>query len=303
LTGPQTPPILASEEAFVAQPRLDRKTLDDLVRRALAEDVGRGDVTTAALVRPEQRGVGRLVAREPGVLAGLPVARRLLQAVDGRLRLDAALEDGSRLEAGTVIGTVAGPLGPMLTGERTLLNFVQRLSGVATLARRYVDALAGTNAALLDTRKTLPGWRNLAKYAVAVGGGTNHRHGLYDQVLIKDNHLAASGLSPAEAVRRAREQAPAGVRVEVEVETVDHARAAAEAGAEIVMLDNMRPQQMRAAVAAVRAVSSKTLVEASGRITLRNLRAVARTGVDWISVGAVTHSAPALDIALEVEPD
>lgn len=283
--------------------QLDMRALDDLVSRALAEDVGAGDVTTAALIDPRQKATGRLVSRESGTLAGMPVARRVLRKLDKRLRLSRALADGSPLERGTVIATIRGPLGSMLTAERTLLNFLQRLSGIATSARQHVDAIAGTGAKLLDTRKTLPGWRSLEKYAVRAGGGMNHRMGLYDQVLIKDNHLAASGLSPADAVARARRKAPKAVRIEVEVETVRGARAAALAGADIVMLDNMPPARMKKAVAAVRAVRPGIVLEASGRITLRNIRAVARTGVDWISVGAVTHSAKALDISLDVETD
>lgn len=292
-----------SRRTGVRGSQLDMRALDDLVSRALAEDIGAGDVTTAALIDPGQKATGRLVARESGTLAGMPVARRVLRKLDKRLRLSKALADGSPLERGTVIATIHGPLGSMLTAERTLLNFLQRLSGIATLTRQHVDAIAGTGAKLLDTRKTLPGWRSLEKYAVRAGGGMNHRMGLYDQVLIKDNHLAASGLSPADAVARARRNAPGAVRIEVEVETVPGARAAALAGADIVMLDNMPPARMKKAVAAVRAVRPRTVIEASGRITLRNVRAVARTGVDWISVGAVTHSAKALDISLDVETD
>ena len=283
--------------------KLDWKAVDESVAQALAEDLGGGDVTTAALIEPGQRGTGQLIAREPGVLAGTPVARRLLRRTDRRLRLSAALADGAVLRRGAVIGVVRGPLAPMLTAERPLLNFLQQLSGIATLTRRYVDAIAGTGARLLDTRKTLPGWRRLAKYAVAVGGGTNHRMGLHDQFLIKDNHLAASGLTPAAAVAQARRNAPKRMRIEVEVESVADARAAAQAGADIVMLDNMSPARMRTAVTVVRAARPKTIVEASGHITLRNVRAVAETGVDWISVGAITHSARALDIALDMEAD
>ncbi len=280
---------------------LSRKTLDDLIDRALAEDVGSGDVTTAALVPPKLSGRGVLLAREPGVLAGMGVAARLLAKSDRRLKLSRARKDGARLRAGAVIGVLTGPLGPMLTVERTLLNFLQKLSGIATATRRYVDAVAGTGVKLLDTRKTAPGWRALAKSAVAAGGGHNHRMGLFDQVLIKDNHLAASGLTAAEAVAHARQQAPRGLQIEVEVETIADARAAAQAGADIVMLDNMTPARMKKAVAAIRSVAPRTAIEASGCITLRNVAAVARTGVDRISVGALTHSARALDIALEME--
>jgi nicotinate-nucleotide pyrophosphorylase (carboxylating) len=285
----------------MATRKLDWDSIDRLIEMALAEDVADGDVTTAALVDPSRRAVSRLVAKENGVLAGMPVVRRLLKRFDARLRLGRALSDGAVLAPGTVIAELRGPLAATLTVERTLLNFLQRLSGIATMTRRYVEVVAGTGAEVLDTRKTLPGWRCLAKYAVAVGGGRNHRHGLYDQVLIKDNHLA-SGLSPAEAVEQARRAAPRGMRVEVEVESLADARAAAEAGADIIMLDNMSPARMRRAVAAIRAVAPEAVIEASGAVTLRRLRAIAETGVNWISVGALTHSAPALDISLDTEP-
>ncbi len=283
--------------------KLDLSGLDALVERALAEDIGTGDVTTAALVGPRSRSRGRLVAKQRGVLAGMPVVRRLLRKAGGGIRLSVALHDGALLEPGAVIATISGPTARLLTVERTLLNFLQHLSGIASLTRRYVDAVAGTGVRVLDTRKTLPGWRALAKYAVAVGGGQNHRMGLYDQALIKDNHLRAARLSPAEAVALMRFCPRPGLRVEVEVDTVADARAAALAGADVVMLDNMPPARMAKAVAAIRAVRPQTIIEASGGITLANIRAVARTGVDWISVGALTHSAPALDISLELEAD
>ena len=285
----------------MGRPRLDRQQVDDVIALALAEDLGPGDVTTAALIDPARAARGRLVARAAGVLAGMPVARRLLERFDRRIRLSRAARDGAALERGTILARLDGPAGPILSVERTLLNFLQQLSGIATATRRCVDLLAGTGVELLDTRKTVPGWRALAKYAVAVGGGRNHRRGLYDQVLIKDNHLAASGLSPAEAVSAARARAPRGLRIEVEVETVRDARAAARAGADIVMLDNMPPARMTRAVRAIRAVRPRTLIEASGRISPRTLRAVAQTGVDRISAGAITHSARALDIALDLE--
>ena len=280
---------------------LDLAVLDGLIARALAEDVGSGDVTTEALVDPERTGSAKLTAKEPGVLAGMPVVHRMVESAGEGLRLERPLPDGSRLGRGDGIGELTGPCKAILTIERTLLNFLQRLSGIATLTRRYVDAVDGTGAKVLDTRKTLPGWRMLSKYAVAVGGGTNHRMGLYDQVLIKDNHLAISGLSPAEAVAAARDRADGSLRIEVEVTSAGDAQAAAEAGADIVMLDNMAPQAMRDAVERVRRARPQTIIEASGSITLETVREVAETGVDWISVGAITHSAPALDISLDVE--
>ncbi|MFH1731329.1 MAG: carboxylating nicotinate-nucleotide diphosphorylase [Planctomycetota bacterium] len=280
---------------------LDIEALDRLIEQAFAEDIGPGDVTTEALIDPGLVGRGVLIARERGILAGMPAVRRLLRKFDKKLKLSNALRDGARLEPDTRIGVISGPAAPMLTVERTLLNFLQYLSGIATTTRRYADAIAGTGAKLLDTRKTLPGWRSLSKYAVTVGGGTNHRTGLYGQVLIKDNHLGASRLSPAEATALARERAPDGILVEVEIETIAGAQAAARAGADIIMLDNMPPARMKKAVAVIRSARPGTIIEASGGITLRNIASVARTGVDWISAGAITHSARALDIALEME--
>ena len=301
---------------------LDLNAVDRLIEMALAEDVGPGDVTTAALIDPKLRGRAELVAREPGVLAGMPVVRRLLRAFDAKLRLSSALKDGASLERNTRIGVVSGPVASILTVERTLLNFLQYLSGIATTTRQYVDAIADTGVKLLDTRKTLPGWRSLSKYAVTVGGGMNHRFGLYDQILIKDNHLyvngngGAPGSAPMRVVKITPTEAAAIIRgglgpkrerklrIEVEVETVQEAEdAALMAGPDIIMLDNMPPARMRKAVAAIRRVRADTIIEASGGITLRNIAAVARTGVDWISVGAVTHSARSLDIALEMETD
>jgi len=291
----------------VPRPTFDTKAADALIELALAEDVGSGDVTTAALIDPKLRGRAAVVAREKGVLAGMSVIRRLLRRFDRKLRLANALKDGARLKPGTRIAVPTGPVASILTVERTLLNFVQRLSGIATLTRRYVDAVAGTGVEVLDTRKTLPGWRGLSKYAVAVGGGTNHRSGLYDQILIKDNHLRALrelDVSPMEAaaIVRGRMGRKRNLRIEVEAETVDEAQCAAVlAGPDIIMLDNMPPAKMKRAVAAIREVRPDTIIEASGNITLRTIRAVARTGVDWISVGAITHSAVSLDIALEME--
>ncbi len=282
---------------------LDLKAVDRLIEMALAEDIGSGDATTNALINPELRGHAKLIAREPGTLAGMAVVRRLLKTFDPKLKLSHALKDGAALERDMRIGTIGGPVASILTVERTLLNFLQYLSGIATSTRRYTNAIAGTGAKLLDTRKTLPGWRSLSKYAVVVGGGQNHRFGLYDQVLIKDNHLGFSGLSPAAAVRAARAATPRKMRIEVEVETISGARAAAVDGADIIMLDNMPPARMKKAVAAIRGVRAETIIEASGGITLRNIAAVARTGVDCISVGALTHSATSLDIALEMETD
>jgi nicotinate-nucleotide pyrophosphorylase (carboxylating) len=275
-----------------------------LVELALAEDLGdAGDRTSSALIPADQPGRAAVVARTAGVVAGLPAAALVCGAVDGALVFTPAVADGARLERGVVLATVAGPLRAILAAERTALNFLQRLSGVATLTRRYADAVAGTRAAVLDTRKTTPGWRLLEKYAVRMGGGTNHRVGLYDGILIKDNHLAGLGGDVRRAVELAR-AAPgnAGLPVEVEVDTLDQLEHALAARADIVLLDNMLPDRLRAAVARRDAVSAETKLEASGGINLDTIAAVAATGVDRVSVGALTHSAPALDIALDYQP-
>ncbi len=272
-----------------------------LVELALAEDLGdAGDRTSTALIPATQAGKAAFVARTEGIVAGLPAAAMVCAAVDPALAFAPAVADGTRLERGTVLATVAGPLRSILAAERTALNFLQRLSGVASLTCRYADAVTGTRAAVLDTRKTTPGWRLLEKYAVRMGGGTNHRVGLYDGILIKDNHLAGLGGDVRRAVELAR-AAPgnAGLPVEVEVDTLEQLEHALAARADIVLLDNMTLDQMRAAVARRDAVSPATKLEASGGIALATIAAVAATGVDRISVGALTHSAPALDIALD----
>jgi len=274
-----------------------------LVELALAEDLdGAGDCTSTALIPAGQPGRAAFVARTAGVAAGLPAAALVCTAVDAELAFTPAVADGTRLDRGVVLATVAGPLHSILVAERTALNFLQRLSGVASLTRRYVDAVAGTRAAVLDTRKTTPGWRLLEKYAVRMGGGTNHRVGLYDGVLIKDNHLAGLNGDVRRAVELARvSPCSAGVPVEVEVDTLEQLEHALAARADIVLLDNMSPDVMRAAVGRRDSVSPGTKLEASGGINLDTIAAVAATGVDRISVGALTHSAPALDIALDYQ--
>lgn len=279
---------------------LSPDVIREVVARALAEDVGAGDLTTLAAVPAEARAEAAIVFREPGVVCGLPVARAVFAAADPALRVTALAEEGARVERGAVVATVAGPARGLLTGERVALNLLQRMSGVATTAARYVEAVAGTGARILDTRKTTPGLRALEKYAVRVGGATNHRYGLYDGVMLKDNHLAilaAQGLGLAEAIARVRAAVGPMVTVEVEVESVEQAAAAAEAGADMILLDNMPPEQLRAAVAAV---AGRARTEASGGITMQTIRAVAESGVDFISVGALTHSARALDIGLDI---
>ena len=275
-----------------------------LAENALLEDEAWHDVTTEALVPPEQNGRGVIVAKAEGVLAGLPMAEAVFKAVDPSLawRPLAAEGEGARLSPGEAVAEVEGPLAAILRGERVALNYLSHLSGVATATARLVEAIAGTGCRLRDTRKTTPGLRTLEKYAVRIGGGENHRFTLADAVLIKDNHLAAlraRGLGIADAVRLAREAAPPEMRVQIEVTSVEEAREALAAGAHELLLDNMSPEEMRQVVELAR---GRGQTEASGGITLRNVRAVAETGVDYISVGAITHSAPALDISLELEP-
>jgi nicotinate-nucleotide pyrophosphorylase (carboxylating) len=267
-----------------------------LVRAALDEDRAREDVTTLAMVPPDLRASAELVARAPGVLAGLPLVQAVFRSLDDAMTLRELKSDGARVSANETVLEIRGPARAMLSGERVALNFVQRLSGIATLTARFVDAVRGTNAKILDTRKTTPGLRVLERYAVRCGGGTNHRDDLAAAVLIKDNHLATIGGDIALAVRRAREFARAGIQVEVECDRRDQVVAALAAKADVILLDNMSCDEMRGCV---ELAGGAAIVEASGGITLANVREVAETGVDWISIGALTHSAPALDLALD----
>ena len=268
--------------------------LERVAFAALAEDLGDGDVTTEATVDADATGGADLVVKEPGVVCGLAVAEAVFRAVDPELRFERLVEEGASVAAGTAVARVAGPERAILTGERTALNFLARLSGIATLTRRYVDAVDGTGAAILDTRKTTPGLRALEKHAVVTGGGRNHRFGLDDGVLVKDNHLRAAG-SVESAVERLRAATP--LPIEVECDTLEQVSEALAAGAEAILLDNMIPDQLRAAVALAR---GRARLEASGGVTLENVRDVAETGVDEISVGALTHSARSLDVSLEL---
>jgi nicotinate-nucleotide pyrophosphorylase (carboxylating) len=261
---------------------------------ALAEDVGEGDVTTEATVAEEAVGSAELVLREPGVVCGLAIAEAVFRALDSDLRFEPLADEGAVVEAGTPVARVSGSVRAILTGERTALNFLARLSGIATLTRRYVDAVDGTGVAILDTRKTTPGLRALEKHAVSSGGGRNHRLGLDDGVLVKDNHLRAAG-SVAAAIARVRAATP--VPVEVECDTLDQVEEALDEGVEAILLDNMPLDDLRAAVALAR---GRARLEASGGVTLENVRAIAETGVDEISVGALTHSARSLDVSLEL---
>jgi len=275
---------------------LSKPDLDLVVGLALEEDLGqhRTDVTTEAVVDPELMGEAVVIARKPGVLSGMDAAAKVFELVRPPCEFHALLADGTRLEAEDQLARVSGPLASILTAERAALNFLQRLSGIATMTRRYADALGGyPDVRLLDTRKTTPGLRFLERAAVRAGGGHNHRDGLWDAILIKDNHVAAAG-SVTEAISRARR---ARMPIEVEVDTLEQLREALDAGAEIVLLDNMSPELMRRAV---QMTAGRARLEASGGMTLEGAVAAAKAGVDRISVGALTHSAPALDLSLEV---
>ncbi len=273
-----------------------------VVKAALAEDVGPVDATSESVIPPGHMGSVAMVAREPMVLAGAALAVLAFRETDQDLKVDCHAHDGMRQEAGGRIMTVTGLTRSILTAERVALNFVQRLSGVATATARFVDAIRNTDTKILDTRKTTPGWRQLEKYAVTCGGGTNHRFGLFDMILLKDNHLAAlagSGPNPVAAgVRRARRRFPK-LQVEVEADDLEQVAQAADAGADIILLDNMSLEDLREAV---RIVGDRAKTEASGGVNLRSVRGIAETGVDFISVGAITHSVKAIDIGLDFAP-
>lgn len=272
--------------------------LDRLIQLALDEDLGPGDITTDSLIPPDALGRGTILAKESLLLAGLPVARRVFARVDPELVWEPVRTDGDRLEPGETALTVRGRLRSLLIGERTALNFLQRLSGIATHVRKHVDAVlsAGKNVRLVDTRKTTPGWRSLEKYAVRIGGAANHRFGLFDGVLIKDNHLAVCG-GVERAVALARERVHHLVRIEVEVEDMAGVRQALNAGADAILLDNMSIDHIREAVGTIQ---NRALIEVSGGVTLETLPALAQTGVDLISCGALTHGARSVDLSMEI---
>ena len=304
--------------------QLIQAQIGKIIDCALTEDLGWGDVTTEALIPSDQRGICSVVVKGEGILAGIEVAKRVFHQVDPKLKIDILLEDGAKVKPGDVVAKGEGKIANILKAERVALNFLQRLSGIASETNRYVEAVAGLPVRIMDTRKTTPGLRLLEKYAVRVGGGKNHRMNLGDSILIKDNHLAAlrsRGLSLKEILAKARQNAPLSLRaapflllqgakrrsnlqakqtrIEVEVKTLQEALEAAEAGGvDIIMLDNMSLEDMREAV---KSIKGRALIEASGGITPDKVRAIAETGVDFISVGALTHSAKALDISLELE--
>lgn len=276
---------------------LNFRLIDPLIELAFVEDIGIGDITTEATVSPLQRGLGTILTETEGVIAGLPIVQRVFEKIDPDVDFRMLVTDGDCVESMTVIAAVEGNAKSILTGERIALNFLQRLSGTATLTARFVAATAKYDVKIIDTRKTTAGWRALQKYAVRLGGGHNHRFGLYDGVLIKDNHIVAAG-GVAKAIERARLAIPHTMKIEVEVETLDQVAEAQTAGADIILLDNMPVNFMQAAVGKI---SEDVLIEASGGITLDQVEAVAATGVNLISVGALTHSAMPLNIRLDLE--
>jgi nicotinate-nucleotide pyrophosphorylase (carboxylating) len=269
---------------------------EKLIGLALEEDIGPGDVTTNALIEPDRAATGIIFAKEPFILAGLHVAEEVFTNLDPGMSFDTTFQDGDRVENRDEILTVRGNCRAVLTGERTALNFLQRLSGISTLTRQYVDQVAGSKVRLTDTRKTTPGWRRLEKYAVKIGGADNHRFGLYDGVLIKDNHIMACG-GIREAVDRIRNDRAHPLQIEVEVSDMNQVREALEKGVDIIMLDNMKPNDIHEAVTLI---DGRALVEVSGGVTLETLVEAANTGVDIISIGALTHSARSVDISMRV---
>lgn len=273
--------------------------LIETIKGWLREDVGAGDVTTNVTIPAGSESKAVIHAKDHGVIAGMTIAELVFQVVDPELRYTAKVNDGDIVIPGTILTEVEGSTHSLLTGERLALNLLQRMSGVATRTRSYVDALEGLKTRLVDTRKTTPGHRLLEKYAVRVGGGANHRFGLYDAVMIKDNHIKGAG-SITEAVQRARAVIPHTMTIEVETENITQVEEALQAGADIIMLDNMRPDQMREAVALIREQAPHVKIEASGNVSLETIRGIAETGVDVISVGRLTYSFESLDISLDL---
>ncbi|MGB8658663.1 MAG: carboxylating nicotinate-nucleotide diphosphorylase [Candidatus Zixiibacteriota bacterium] len=276
-------------------PIIDSRT-KDLIRLALAEDIGKGDLTSEALVNESLSGKAVIVAKQEGILAGLEIAQLVFRTVDPEIVLTPLVKDGKRIKKGDRICLVQGKIKSILSAERTALNFLQRLGGIATLTAEYVEKVKGTKAKILDTRKTTPGLRFLEKYAVKMGGGENHRMGLFDMILIKENHIRVAG-GISEAMKKARSKHPRK-RIEIEVRDLSEVKEAVDSKPDWIMLDNMRIQEMKRAVRIIRSFNPDVKIEASGGVNLRNVREVALTGIDFISVGALTHSAPALDLSL-----
>ena len=281
---------------------LSAEQIDSIIDLALAEDIGHGDITSEGLIPPELEGKASILAKDEGIIAGGEVAKRVFLRVDPSLKVEMLIEDGARVQPSDIVATVSGKVISILKAERVALNFLQRLSGIASQTARYIAETQGLGVKITDTRKTTPGLRLLEKYAVRTGGGQNHRLHLGDGILIKDNHLTALralGIKIKDIIAKAKQNAPQGATVEIEVTTPQEALEAAEAGADILMLDNMSPEEMRRVV---NSIPSHVKTEASGGITLANVRAAAMAGVDVISIGALTHSVKALDISLELEP-
>jgi nicotinate-nucleotide pyrophosphorylase (carboxylating) len=277
---------------------LDAMVMERAVRMALEEDLGTiGDITTNSIVPRDQKGKGVLLCKEPGVIAGLDVAEMAFRLIDPSLRITRQVKDGEHVAAGQVLMEVEGAARSILTAERVALNFLQRMSGIATRTAKFVEMVRYYNAKIVDTRKTTPGLRALEKYAVVVGGGRNHRFGLYDAVLIKDNHIEIAG-GVKKAIMAARHQIPHTTKVEVEVESLEQIDEALEVKADIIMLDNMTPELMREAV---EKIAGRALIEASGGVTEETIVDIAKTGVDYISIGALTHSIRSLDISLDIQ--
>lgn len=270
-----------------------------LLEIALEEDIGSGDVTSRVSLSPDAASTARIESRQSMVVCGLPLVAEVFRSIDPKLEIRLETEDGKTVSANAPLVHIKGCVQSIMAGERLALNFLGRLAGVATYTRKYVEAVAGSGAEIVDTRKTLPGWRRLDKYAVLAGGGTNHRIGLFDGILLKDNHIAAAG-GVGPAVERAKRQAPTGMLVQCEVESLEQALEACEAGADMLLLDNQTPDQLREIAAAC---PKDLVLEASGGITLDNVREISTTGVQRISIGALTHSAPVVDVALEMEPE
>ncbi|MEJ8546206.1 carboxylating nicotinate-nucleotide diphosphorylase [Brevibacillus borstelensis] len=274
----------------------NKRELQRKIEEWLHEDIGFGDVTTMSTIPETEAGTGILYAKEAGIIAGLSVAELVFATVDPALSFTSRVQEGARVEVGEQVAEVSGSVRSILSGERLALNLLQRMSGIATRTRQYADAVAGTKARVVDTRKTTPGLRMLEKYAVRIGGGHNHRYALYDAVMIKDNHIKGAG-GIAQAVAAARAAIPHTMKIEVEAESLEQVQEALDAGADIIMLDNMPNDRMREAVAMI---GGRAVVEASGGVTLETIGGIAQTGVDVISVGALTHSVKALDISLDL---
>jgi len=293
------------------QAEFDFEEIKEIVQLAIKEDIGDGDITSNIFIPDDSESEGALIAKEAGIVAGLPVAGYVLSQIDRNILFTPYIEDGSRVKRGIEIAGIKGSTISLLSAERVALNFLQRLSGIATAANRFAEKVKGYKVQIMDTRKTIPGWRYLEKYAVRVGGGVNHRMGLYDQILIKDNHLKVMGSERengaiSRLVKKAREQIENGILIEVEVEDLSRLRDAVDAGVDIILFDNMTPAKIKEAVDMVKefeksaSTGKAILTEASGNITIQNVEEYAKAGVDRISVGAITHSVRALDISFEI---